>query len=296
MIFSQKPLDWETDRANWPHQECSRFVSAGRVRFHVQTMGSGPVLLLLHGTGASTHSWRDLMPLLANDFHVVVPDLPGHGFTSMPGAGRVSLPAYAELLGQLVRELDAKVDLVVGHSAGAAIAVRMVLDQRIDPAGIVSFNGAFRPMGGQTAQLFSPLAKLLSLNPLVPRFFAGRASDSAMVERLIAGTGSSLDAEGIALYQRLMRSGPHVDAALQMMANWDLTTLVDEMSELALPLLLVIADGDKAIPAHEAHLVAEKVAGADVHQMQGVGHVGHEEDPQSATNVIRSAWQKWQSR
>ncbi|MEM9473203.1 MAG: alpha/beta fold hydrolase BchO [Pseudomonadota bacterium] len=296
MIFSQKPLDWETDRQTWPHHECSRFLAAGRVRFHVQTMGSGPVLLLLHGTGASTHSWRDLMPGLATDFQVVVPDLPGHGFTSMPGAGRVSLKSYAELLGVLMQELDAKVDLVAGHSAGAAIATRMALDGHIKPAGIISFNGAFRPMGGQTAQLFSPLAKLLSLNPLVPRFFAGRANDPAMVERLIAGTGSRLDAEGIALYQRLMRSGPHVDAALQMMANWDLTTLVDEMSELATPLLLVIADGDKAIPSHEAHLVAEKIAGASVRQMQGVGHVGHEEDPQSAMKIIRSAWQKWQYR
>jgi len=295
MFFNQTPLDWETDRTTWPHHECSRFVSAGRVRFHVQTMGTGPVLLLLHGTGASAHSWRDVMPRLADHFRLVVPDLPGHGFTSMPGAGRISLPAYAELLGLLMQELDADVDLVVGHSAGAAIAARMVLDQRISPAGVVSFNGAFRPMGGQTAQLFSPLAKLLSLNPLVPRFFAGRASDPAMVKRLIAGTGSSLDADGIALYQRLMRSGAHVDATLQMMANWDLTTFADDMSALSRPLLLVIADGDKAIPAHEAHLIAGQVTGAEVHEMRGVGHVAHEEDPQAAAELIKSTWQKWQT-
>lgn len=295
MFFDQTPLDWNIDRATWPHNECSRFVSAGRVRFHVQTMGVGPVLLLLHGTGASGHSWRGLMPRLAEEFHLVVPDLPGHGFTSMPGAGRISLPAYAELLGLLMQELDAQVDLVVGHSAGAAIAARMALDERISPKGIVSFNGAFRPMGGQTAQLFSPLAKLLSLNPLVPRFFAGRASDPAMVKRLIAGTGSNLDTDGIALYQRLMRSGAHVDATLQMMANWDLTTFADEMSALAQSLLLVIADGDKAIPAHEAHLVAGKVTGAEVHEMRGVGHVAHEEDPQGAAELIRDTWQRWQT-
>lgn len=295
MIFNQKPLDWEVDRATWPHSESSNFVLAGRVRFHVQTMGSGPVLLLLHGTGASGHSWRGLMPRLAEHFYLVVPDLPGHGFTSMPGAGRISLPAYAELLGLLMQEMKADVDLVVGHSAGAAIAVRMALDERIEPTGIVSFNGAFRPMGGQTAQLFSPLAKLLSLNPLVPRFFAGRASDPAMVKRLIAGTGSSLDADGIALYQRLMRSGAHVDATLQMMANWDLRTFADDMSALAQSLLLVIADGDKAIPAHEAHLVAGKVAGAEVHEMRGVGHVAHEEDPQGAAELITKTWQKWQA-
>ncbi|MEO1159904.1 MAG: alpha/beta fold hydrolase BchO [Pseudomonadota bacterium] len=295
MFFNQQPLEWEIDRQTWPHHECSRFVFAGRVRFHVQITGDGPVLLMLHGTGASAHSWRDLIPGLAEHFQIVVPDLPGHGFTSMPGAGRISLPAYAELLGLLMRELEAEVDLVVGHSAGAAIAAQMVLDQRINPKGVISFNGAFRPMGGQTAQLFSPLAKLLSLNPLVPRFFAGRASDPAMVERLIAGTGSVLDADGIALYQRLMRSGAHVDATLQMMANWDLTTFADEMKALTRPLLLVTADGDKAIPADEAHLIAGKVQDAEVLEMRGVGHVAHEEDPHGAGEIISSTWQKWQA-
>ena len=58
-------LDWATDGADWPNREASRFVEAAGLRWHVQVMGAGPVLLLLHGTGASTHSWRDVMPKLA---------------------------------------------------------------------------------------------------------------------------------------------------------------------------------------------------------------------------------------
>ena len=78
-----------------------------------------------------------------------------------------------------------------------------------------------------------------------------------------------------------------------MMANWDLTRLVDDMSALAVPLLLVIADGDKAVPAADAHLVAAKIPGAEVLQWSGVGHVGHEEDPQEAISIIRTAWKDW---
>ena len=55
-------------------------------------MGDGPDLLLLHGSGAATHSWRDLAPLLARDFRVIAPDLPGHGFTETPGGDGLSLP------------------------------------------------------------------------------------------------------------------------------------------------------------------------------------------------------------
>jgi magnesium chelatase accessory protein len=73
---------------DWPHRTASRFVSAGGIEWHVQVMGKGPCALLLHGTGASTHSFRDLAPALAPDFSVIAVDLPGHGFTGTPPSRR----------------------------------------------------------------------------------------------------------------------------------------------------------------------------------------------------------------
>ena len=66
---------------------------SGAVREHVQRLGRGPSMLLLHGTGASTHSFRDLLPALAEHFDVLAPDLPGHGFTARPDDPQ--LPLYA---------------------------------------------------------------------------------------------------------------------------------------------------------------------------------------------------------
>ncbi len=58
-------LLWERDRGSWPNSGASRFVTAAGIRWHVQQMGSGPALLLVHGTGASTHSWREVLaPIL----------------------------------------------------------------------------------------------------------------------------------------------------------------------------------------------------------------------------------------
>jgi len=118
-------LVWERDGRDWPNRQASRFVQAVGLRWHVQVMGAGPVLLLLHGTGASTHSWRDLAPLLAKSFTVIAADLPGHGFTSTPPAHRLSLPGMAQSVAELLRVLDLRPTLVAGHSAGAAILVRM---------------------------------------------------------------------------------------------------------------------------------------------------------------------------
>ena len=72
-------LDWALENSTWPHAEISRFHQVGGLRWHVQQMGEGPPILLIHGTGASTHSWRDLAPLLAERFTVIAADLPGHG-------------------------------------------------------------------------------------------------------------------------------------------------------------------------------------------------------------------------
>ena len=91
--MSTRPT-WAVEGRDWPNRDASRFVDVGRVKWHVQVMGSGPALLLLHGTGAATHSWRDLLPLLARDFTVIASDLPGHGFTEGRPAGGLAMPAF----------------------------------------------------------------------------------------------------------------------------------------------------------------------------------------------------------
>ena len=95
MCVEREGLDFARDGADWPNREASRFVEAGGLSWHVQVMGQGPDLLLLHGTGGATHSWRGLAPLLAQHFRVVAPDLPGHGFTTARRAPDLSLPGMA---------------------------------------------------------------------------------------------------------------------------------------------------------------------------------------------------------
>lgn len=86
-----RTLDWQRDGPQWPHHQRSRFVQDGGLHWHVQTFDGpdpqAPWVLLLHGTGASTHSWRDLAPLLARRLRVLALDLPGHAFTGLPPGG-----------------------------------------------------------------------------------------------------------------------------------------------------------------------------------------------------------------
>ncbi|MEQ8967897.1 MAG: alpha/beta fold hydrolase [Azospirillaceae bacterium] len=288
---NERPV-WERDGRDWPNREASRFVNAAGLRWHVQRMGAGPVALLVHGTGAATHSWRGLMPILAERFDTLAPDLPGHGFTEHPGAARLSLPGMARDLDRLLETLGVAPDLVIGHSAGAAILARMALDGAIAPRLIVAINGAFRPFGGAAASLFSPMAKLLTLNPLAPRVFAWRASDRAAVERLIRNTGSVPDPVGTTCYGRLVRRPAHVSAALGMMANWELRDLERDLTRLPVPLLLIAGGNDRAIPPGDAGTIRARVKGATLVDLPGLGHLAHEEDPRAVADAILAAYDR----
>jgi magnesium chelatase accessory protein len=292
LLSSSRP-DWASDGAGWPNRDASRFVDAAGLRWHVQVLGDGPALLLLHGTGAATHSWAALAPLLARRFTVIAPDLPGHGFTSMPQWSRMSLPGMAQALAELLAALRLAPALAVGHSAGAAILARMALDGAIAPKGIVSLNGALLPLHGLAGLLFSPAAKLLSFNPLVPRLFAWRAADEAAVRRLIASTGSTLDARSVALYGRLLRSPQHVAGALAMMANWDLQPLRRDLPQLKPPLLLLVAGNDRTVPPAEALRVRALLPAAERVELPALGHLSHEERPDLVAELLHERARRW---
>ncbi len=284
-------LSWERDGRDWPNAAASRFVEAGGLRWHVQCAGPAtqPVVLLLHGTGASTHSWRDLLPALAGHARVIAPDLPGHGFSGWPDdRASFTLPGMARAVAALLQVLGEPPRLVAGHSAGAAVAVQMCLDGLIAPRIVVGLNAALTPLPGVAGAVFSPMARTLVLNPLVPRLFAWTAAWPGMLERLIDGTGSAVDARGRELYARLVRSPGHVAGALAMMAGWDLAALWRRLPELATPLHLVVGDRDRTLPPDLAWQAAGRVRGTRVTTLSGLGHLAHEEQPGRTTALIRA--------
>ncbi|MDO9383897.1 MAG: alpha/beta fold hydrolase [Hyphomicrobiaceae bacterium] len=281
-----KRLVWNRDGLDWPNREASRFVTAGGLTWHVQVMGNGPVILLIHGTGASTHSWRDVLPRLALTHTVVAPDLPGHGFTSSPDAAGFSLPGMARGLSALMTELDLRPEVAVGHSAGAAILIRAALDRRISPSAIISLNGALLPFGSVFGMFFSPVAKLLVSAPTVPSLLSWRAEKIDRVERILRGTGSRIDAIGLDLYARLFRNPGHVAAALGMMANWDLRSLTYDLPRLRIPLFLIAGGEDTAIPPQQTFRVRDMLPSATTTYLRGLGHLAHEEDPETVSGYI----------
>lgn len=282
-------LDWRREKAHWPFSNVSQFPVVDGQRWHVQMLGRGPELLLVHGAGASSHTWRGLMPLLAPSFRVIALDLPGHGFSASPRDARgLSLPAMANALASVVRHLGLSPALAVGHSAGAAILAHMGLHHAFRPARLVSLNGALLPLHGWRGLLFAPLARLSARGRLLARLYAWRAQDRAAVERVIRSTGSNLDAEGVRLYQVLAGDADHVAATLNMMAQWDLEPLARRLPTLPVPLVLVSAHGDTAVPPGDAVAVHARVKDSQLIEFDRGGHLVHEERPELVGDLLQA--------
>jgi magnesium chelatase accessory protein len=224
---------------------------------------------------------------------VISLDLPGHAYTELPAQGPssplLSLPGMAEGTQALLQALGLEPDLIVGHSAGAAVAVRMALDGQSRPRLIVSLNGALLPLHGLAGQLFAPAARLMASMHWIPRLFAYQARDRSVTERLLESTGSRIDEEGTALYAQLVASPAHAAAALGMMAQWDLHELADRLPRLRTPLELIVGSADRTVRPEQAERVLallDPQLKASISRFEGLGHLSHEEQPARTTERL----------
>nr|WP_309498656.1 alpha/beta fold hydrolase BchO [Yoonia sediminilitoris] len=265
--------------------EYSRRVLHKPHRWHVQEAGTGATILLIHGAGGATQSFRNLFPILVKTHHVIAVDLPGQGFTQMGAQQRCGLDHMAEDLLALCRNQGWAPALVVGHSAGAAIALRM-WDMGMRPdQGIVGINAALGTFKGVAGWLFPMMAKALAVTPFSAAVFANTTTRSS-VRNLIKGTGSTLDERGLDLYYRLATDRGHVDATLSMMAQWHLEGLLRRLPQIAAPVHLITGLNDTAVPPQTSRDAANALPNARLTELPNLGHLAHEEDAATVANII----------
>ncbi|WP_405228798.1 alpha/beta fold hydrolase [Lentisalinibacter sediminis] len=118
---------WEPDRSVESLTERyrvtgSQFLELDGMSAHVAVEGSGPALVLLHGTGASLHTWNGWVEALTGDFRIVRMDLPGFGLTGPHPAGDYSIGAYMQFVDAVTRRLDIEDFHLAGNSLGGRIA------------------------------------------------------------------------------------------------------------------------------------------------------------------------------
>ena len=273
---------------DWPHRNLSRFVAIDNLVWHVQVGGQGPVILLLHGTGASAHSFADVVSELLGVATVVVPDLPGHGFTTGARVAELTLPAIAAQLERLLAALSMEqVDVVAGHSAGAPLALRWALNRSRGPRALIGFNPALIAPPMTYTQLIAPLIVPVATSRLVAQVMAQIAPASGMINRLLDSTRSRLPEAQKRRYATLFGRPSHVQGAIGLMAAADLPGLLVEARHLQIVPHFVLGDHDDWIPgARLRPIINANFPTAVVDTWPG-GHLLHEADPERAARLLR---------
>ncbi|MEM1033632.1 MAG: alpha/beta fold hydrolase BchO [Myxococcota bacterium] len=248
-------------------------------------MGVGPPLWLLHGTGASSQSFRALMPRLSPHFTVVAPDLPGQGLSRAPSSFVPSPERMADALDELRLEFGPP-EVVVGHSAGVAVLVELVRRGALAPRRLFGLAAALQPFSGPAGWLLPKAARWLSRSTLLPHVLAHRLSQPRRVDELLRGTGSSIGREHVDVYRALLSRPPHVVAVLSMMAHWNITRVCAALPHLSVPVTLVAGAQDLAVPVAQLHALKRRMPCSELHVIEGAGHLVHEERPRAVAKVI----------
>jgi pimeloyl-ACP methyl ester carboxylesterase len=157
----------------------SRYVDTGELRQHVVTGGDGPPLLLVHGWPQTWYAWRLVMPALARDFAVVVPDQRGCGLSGKPQDGYDTGTLAADLVA-LMDALGHRRFAVAGHDTGMWIGYALAADH---PDRVARLAVAETPLPGVSPS--PPLFANARLNNALWHFAFNRLAD--VNDQLVTG-------------------------------------------------------------------------------------------------------------
>jgi magnesium chelatase accessory protein len=272
---------------DWPNRQHSQLISIGDLDWHVQLTGKGPVVLLLHGTGSSTHSWSDLVPLLETHAQVLIPDLPGHAFTLGAKLEDLKLDVIARSLQLLIDRLGIEApSIVVGHSAGAPLALRFAVAASQQPKLVIALNPSFIPPPAVYTSFFGPLLGPLTRSSTLSSLLASFSPNLGMVDKLLDSTNTILPESRRVHYRKLFERSDHVRGSMNFMAAADIQKVLFEADLYQGKLICVLGNQDAWIPAKPLEkIIQDYFPAAEIMKWEG-GHIMHELEPNKVAQLI----------
>lgn len=260
------------------------------VKLYYTEEGKGPPLLLIHGFGASTFTWRFVAPELAKSHRVIAVDLKGFGQSDKPFDGRYSVYDQAELLAQLIEDKDLRDLTLVGHSFGGGVALLLALEanQRLDGriTRLVLLDSIAFP---QNIPVFFrlldvPLVSQIGVRMVPPSVQARVALQIAYFD------DSKIDPEEIELYAAPLKTaaGKHaiIYSARQIVPE-DIAELSERYKTIELPTLILWCDHDRIVPLEVGIKLRRTLPNSTLRLVEECGHMPQEEQPASTLALIK---------
>ncbi len=253
--------------------------------------GAGKALLLIHGMGGSSATWRAVLPELSKNYRVVAPDLFGHGESAKP-RGDYSLSAFAVWLRDLLDELGIRRATVVGQSLGGGVAMQFTYQHRdyCERLVLISSGGLGPDLSLTLRMLSAPGVELVL--PVVASRPVLNVANKLGSWLTSAGVHSPSDSAEIWSAYSSLSDGQTRQAFLRT-----LRSVVDYRGQAVsavnrlhlssgLPIFLIWGDQDGIVPVAHGYAAHDAVAGSRLEVLAGVGHYPHVESPTAVVEIL----------
>lgn len=270
-----------------------RWVAAGDVRLFVREAGprDGQPVLLVHGTGAWSETWRRTARVLGDaGFRAISIDLPPFGFSQRPSNARYGKADQAARISALLAALEVERAILVGHSfgGGPTLEAAMLSPGKVHALVMVDAALGIRAQGEAFARPPAWLAALLGVEPLrdavVAAFLTNPAFTRKLLEAFVADPSSATD-DWVRVYRRPLT----LRGTTQAVGKW-LPALVAPAgaarsedpaayAKLKLPVVALWGDLDTITPLAQAQRLVRLVPRGELVVLNGVGHIPQIERP-----------------
>ena len=277
----------------WPHYEYSKFLETDKFVWHYQLIGKpgNPIMLLIHGAGASSHSWASLIPKL-QEFQILAVDLPGHRFSKIKKGIKPQHDIIVRDLVVLFDALKIKPNVFVGHSIGAVIVLSLSDVYKGPLSSIVLINGALERFEGPAATIFPLMAKVFYASPLTKYWIRIFNSAEKSLRKFLSISGSNLTSKNIDYYLELMADEAHVTGTLAFISSWSIGDIEKKLEKINVPSLFLAGMSDGIVNYKTSVRANKKAFNAKIKLFENEGHLIHEVSSAKVAKEINSFCKK----
>lgn len=261
----------------------------GTVRLYAEEHGRGNPVLLLHGLGASTFTWRNLIPALSRHNRVITLDMKGFGRSEKPFTQAYSPYDHANLVLNFIRKRKLRNLTIIGHSYGGAIAMFVTLRLNETSPGrvkkLVLMNAPTyrQPSSAMVSFMKTPVVPYAALMLMPPELTTWLSLDKVQATKL-----SYDEVRGYA--------APYYDAAARhalittarRIEPQHIDKLTSRYPSVRQPTLILSCEGDQTVPITTAVKLAKVLPNARLKILKGCGHVPQDERPEAVVDLVTS--------
>lgn len=273
-----------------PHTLPSQWITTGSLQLHYHQLGQGhPTLLLVHGSFLSSFSWRAVHKPLSHLGTVIAVDRPAFGLTERPLPDLYRYPqpynpytpdAQADLLIQLLDQLNVQQAVLIGHSAGGTLCLHAALRHPERVQAIILVDAMV--YSGYAVTEFPSWLRPLLQAALLPGMLQMRLVVKLTLRRLLRSfwhDPSRLSKQSLDQQCQLLQVGPWTRALWLLFTSSHALPLASGLDQLTMPTLTITGAHDRIVPTTESHRLAQDLPAAQLVEIPDCNHLPHEEQP-----------------